>query len=77
MKKSILKPLLFLIGVFVIVSLACGTTPEATQEVEVVDTPTLPDVVPPSGAVTSLEDVQGAVVQIQAEGTFVDPEICQ
>jgi serine protease Do len=77
MKKSILKPLLFLIGVFVIVSLACGTTPEATQEVEVVDTPTLPDVVPPSGAVTSLEDVQGAVVQIQAEGTFVDPEIGQ
>lgn len=29
----------------------------------------------PSGAVSSLEEVQGAVVQIQAEGTFVDPEI--
>ena len=28
-----------------------------------------------SGAVTSLEDVQSAAIQIEAEGTFQDPEV--
>jgi len=77
MNPSIYKPILFFVGVFVAVSLACGPTPEATQEPEAVDITELPEVVAPSGAVTTLEGVQGAVVQIQAQGTFVDPEIGQ
>ena len=31
----------------------------------------------PSGAVTTLEGVKGAVIQIEAKGTFVDPEVGQ
>ena len=31
----------------------------------------------PSGAVSSLEGVKGAVIQIEANGTFVDPEVGQ
>jgi serine protease Do len=78
MKISMLKPILFFLAVFVIVSLACGSTPEPTQETEeIVDTAETPEVVVSSGAATTLEDVQGAVVQIEAQGTFVDPEIGQ
>src|SRR5512133_1179401 len=29
----------------------------------------------PSGAVDSLDGVEGAVIQIEADGTFVDPEV--
>jgi serine protease Do len=94
MKKSLIKPILFFVLVFVAVSLACGPATDVTEEPEVeaspqpveVDTPVPAEPteeeaaepaepVSPSGAVTNLEDVQGAVVQIRAEGTFVDPEI--
>ncbi|MGW8249129.1 MAG: S1C family serine protease [Anaerolineales bacterium] len=30
---------------------------------------------PESGAVSSLQDVKGAVIQIEAQGTFIDPEV--
>ncbi len=29
----------------------------------------------PTGAVTSLDDVKGATIQIQSEGTFIDPQV--
>lgn len=92
MKKSLIKPILFFVVVFVAVSLACGPTTDVTDEPEAVASPQPVEVDTPvpaepaeeaepaedvsaSGAVSTLEDVQGAVVQIRAEGTFVDPEI--
>ncbi len=75
MKKSYLKPILFFVAVFVAVSLACGSSPEATKEPEVGDPPEQVDVVSPSGPVSDLEGVQGATIQIEAQGSFVDPEI--
>ena len=82
MNKSLIKPMLFFIMVFVAVSLACGSTSEPTQEPEIV-TPEEPEVTEPeetgpvSVGASNLEAVQGAVIQIQAEGTFVDPQIGQ
>jgi len=86
MVTKVLRPFLW-IGIFIlIVGLACGpnTTPEVsvdtpkpaatkapTKEVLVNKEPTP---IPASGAVRNLEDVQTAVIQIEAEGTFVDPE---
>lgn len=75
MKKSPLKPILFFIAVFLGVSLACFPTPEPTQEPETVTSPESIEIVAPSTAVTDLEGVQGAVIQIEAQGTFVDPQI--
>ena len=60
----ILGPLVLLIP------LACGIgtpAPEPTPE-------PIPSNTPESRAVTSLEDVKSATVQIEAQGTFVDPE---
>ena len=75
MKKSGVKPILFSIAALIAVSLACGPVTEATEEPEVAILPETEEAQPVSNAVTSLTDVQGAVVQIQAEGTFVDPQI--
>jgi serine protease Do len=74
MKKSLLKPILFFIAIFIAVSLACGSTPEATQEPATADLPERVEV-ELSGPVSDLEDVRGAVVQIEAQGTFVDTQI--
>ena len=80
MKNSLVKPILFFVAVFVAVSLACGPLSEPTQEPELV-TPVESEEIEPeepepvSVSVANLEDVQGAVIQIQAEGTFVDPQI--
>ena len=51
--------------------------PEPTEPPAEIDEPT--EVVEPAepegtGAVSSIEDVRGAVIQIEAQGTFVDPE---
>ncbi len=49
--------------------------PTPTQEQqEAVPTSTEEPVVVTSGAVSNLQDVQGAVIQIEAQGTFADPE---
>lgn len=80
MKNSPVKPILFLVAVFLTVSLACGSPSEPTQEPEIItpedEKPEETEVSVLSG-VTNLEAVQGAVIQIQAEGTFVDPQIGQ
>ena len=86
MKYSFVKPLVLLAVLFLVVGLACGAptpTPEAPAEVkapepaqqeepqqaaEPVQQPAA------SGAVSTLQDARGAVIQIEAEGTFVDPE---
>ncbi len=82
------SPLLLLTAITLVVSLACnfmsGTptdapdVPAATEEIiqteEVVETEApLPE--PTTGAVDNLQDVKNAVVQIEAQGTFIDPEV--
>ena len=86
MKHHPLKTLLWFIAFFVAVSLACGgpsATKEPTDEpkekavektVEVKESEPKPEEVTTSGAVSNLQDVKGAVIQIEAQGTFVDPE---
>ncbi len=46
--------------------------PQPTKEVPPTTTPT-PE--PPKNLVSSLEDVKKATIQIQAEGTFIDPQV--
>ncbi len=88
MKNQVYKPLLWFVAIFVIVSLACGgsTTPTAEPQpptkvpdsvpADKADEPEQPTVAvaPASGAVSNVQDVKGAIIQIEAQGTFVDPE---
>lgn len=78
MSKRALKPIWFLVGILLMVSLACnlpfskssGTstaTESAANATESVSEGK-------AGAVTKLSDVKEAVVQIESEGTFLDPE---
>ena len=78
MSKRALKPIWFLVGILLMVSLACnlpfskssGTstaTESAANATESVSEGK-------AGAITKLSDVKEAVVQIESEGTFLDPE---
>ncbi len=75
------KPFLFVVILVMIVSLACSfgssTPSEANTPQPIVDKPTeeksQPN--PSSGAVNNLDDLRDAVVQIEAVGTFVDPQV--
>lgn len=85
-----LKPIILLLLLFVIVGIACGgppaveptSVPEKAPVEQPAEKPTTPpeptpteeEVVPASGAISNIQDVQGAVIQIEAQGTFVDPE---
>ena len=79
MSTKALKPILILVGFLLMVSLACnlpftkasnsGTATEATQPAKATEV-----VKSGKGEVSSLTDVKKAVVQIEAEGTFLDPE---
>lgn len=82
------SPLLFLTALILIVSLACNfmsstptdapDDPVATEEVVEREEPIEIEEVPPepiAGAVDNIQDAKNAVVQIVAQGTFVDPEI--
>lgn len=87
------KPILFLISVLLIASLACSlgggksptATPEppkapaATPKPAATDTPVPPPtaVPTPSLAVSNLQDVKKAIIQIEAQGTFMDPQFGQ
>ncbi len=86
MKTQIFKPFLWVAALVLVVGLACnvgaGTpapseAPVATQE----SVPTSPPTEVPqpeeteSAAITKLQDVKKAVVQIEAQGTFIDPEV--
>jgi len=84
MRASQFKPFI-LLGVFILlVSLACNAS-SGTPAVESTAPPTKesPTTVQPvqsevavteSGAIDNLQDVKSAVVQIESQGTFVDPE---
>jgi serine protease Do len=89
MKPQLFKPFIGLMVFVMIVSLACnlGSTsttvpsPTAAPQTPVPQATTAPlatqaqTEAPQSGAVSNLDDVQKAVVQIEADGTFVDPQV--
>ena len=90
MRHQSFRPFFWIGTVFLIISLACSagqtTTPTPQPEPEPtkasqpepVAAPTTEPIeapLPPSGAVGNLEDVELAVIQIEAEGTFIDPEV--
>ena len=87
MKNHPLKSLLWFVAIFVVVSLACGGPPSTEEPPEKPrDEETdkdagekepsekEPEIVASSGAVSNLQDVKGAVIQVEAQGSFVDPE---
>ncbi len=87
MDTKILKPFFWLVMFAMLVSLACMGSTQATQEPPT-EVPAQPTPLPPtepvvepsatpelaSGAVNNLQDVKSAVIQIEATGTFIDPE---
>lgn len=88
MDNRVFKPFLWMCVFILIVSMACITPTKTVEAPVVVPTksaatkaptkdvpaPEEPTPIPASGAVTNREGVQTAVIQIEAEGTFVDPE---
>ena len=87
MDAKLLKPILWLVVFVMLVSLAC-MGPAAATQTPPTEAPAQPSPVPPteavvepsptpeptSGAVHSLQDVKSAVIQIESQGTFIDPE---
>jgi serine protease Do len=87
MKNHPIKVLLWFVVFFAVVGLACGMPSSSEEpseikgdEASVKDVSEKepvekePDVEKPTGAVTNYLDAQQAVIQIEAQGTFVDPE---
>jgi serine protease Do len=87
MKRLMFKPVALLIAILMIFSMACSLSttpteaPKPTEAATVAPTkepvkvePTKEEPKGPVG-VTSLKDVKSATIQIQAEGTFIDPEV--
>ncbi len=87
MQPKIVKPFSWLITLVTLVSLACGlggtatqeslstTQPSATEDISTVtETQPSPSKEPASEAVTNLQDVKKAVLQIEAQGTFINPD---
>jgi len=77
------RPVILMIAGLVFATLACnlGQTgaeepapPPAQEQAQPVDEPETA-IASRGGAVSSLQDVRQAVVQIEAQGTFVDPEV--
>ena len=90
MKNNPVQWIGLMVVVLLLASLACGpggeptATPEpppptATKPVEKPPTPKpaepTPTPEPVSLAITSLQDVKNAVIQIEAQGSFVDPQV--
>ena len=83
MNKKTLLPVIILSIFILIVSQACGSTKEDTtqsapSQAEVQAKPTAlvvpTETGPPAGLVTNLTDLKKATIQIEGQGTFIDPE---
>ncbi len=86
MRLQTFKPIIWLLLFILVIGMACGGPPSeeptAVPEKEPVEQPVEKPTEPPaepeepqaSGAISDIQDVQGAVIQIEAQGTFVDPE---
>jgi S1-C subfamily serine protease len=87
MKSNLLIPFLWMSVFILIIGLACSAGSNATPVVtsapaqtEVVQPSEPPPVkteqpAPPSGAISSLQDVKKATIQIESQGTFIDPQV--
>lgn len=78
MCRKLFKPL-FIMGLIIIVtSVACGAKPQVTSPTATLEKPTQPppptETPLPSGLVMNLTDLKKATIQIEAQGTFIDPE---
>ena len=75
------RPAILMIAGLAIAALACNLNLTATEEPapppaqEPQPQPEIEPEITDGGAVSTLEDVRQAVVQIEAQGTFVDPEV--
>jgi S1-C subfamily serine protease len=89
MKSALLKPLIGLVVFILAVGVACSAgsspSPDVPSGTQVVEQPVKttqpvqseePTLAPdkPAGLVSALQDAKGAVIQIEAQGTFIDPE---
>lgn len=88
MSAKLLRPFFWLGTFLLVVGLACNLTGSGTQEPETTQPPPQPQETesspvtteapateaPDSGSVSSLDGVQNAVIQIEAQGTFVNPD---
>jgi len=81
MKKQGLMRLLAFVALLIIVALACNPTFNVPTQAPVLQsTPggaATPNggKVPASGGVSTLDGVQSATIQIESQGTFVDPQV--
>jgi serine protease Do len=88
MKRPSYRPFLVFILILTLLSMACSlgssSTPEpkatATEAAKPAPTATEGEqptkaVKPASGSVSTLDDVKSATIQIEAQGTFVDPQV--
>ncbi len=89
MKLQPFKPIIWLLLFILVIGMACGGPPSAeptvVPEKELIEQPAEKPTLPPtepekseepqaSGAISDIQDVRDAVIQIEAQGTFVDPE---
>ncbi len=74
---------LCLVTILLVILSGCGSAPKATvaptpTQVPPTAPPTVPPTITPTpvpeGLVTKLDDLKSATIQIEAEGTFIDPE---
>lgn len=78
-QNSRLRPVALVLSGLLLASLACnlgsGSEDEPPTEPPVQAQATATTAITSSGAISSLDQVQQAVVQIEAQGTFIDPEV--
>ena len=84
MNYKTFKSMVWLLILILVAGAACGPSPQATtvaptQVVETAEPETAEPVeteqpTPTTGAISALPEVKEAVVQIEAQGTFIDPE---
>lgn len=68
-------PIFVVVAVLVLLSLACNLTGGKETPTEPVAQATSPAIESPSTPVNSLEGVKSATIQIESQGSFVDPEV--
>ncbi len=75
MKNKTLFPFFAIMALVVIVSLACGTVTPTPANTAVSNATTPAGNNTGGGSVSSLADVKKATIQIESEGTFIDPQV--
>jgi len=74
-RKATRKVVLLAVAVTILAALACGPTGTATVAPASDGKAPTSEAPVRSGAVSTLEGVQSATIQIEAQGTFVDPQV--